>query len=151
MQTTMLIAQNSVQRKDLGVASSAAMFFRSIGGSFGVSLFGAVFNHQLAAELAARLGPRAGSVTAGGRTDPSALRRLPAAVRLPFLDSLAGAVAHVFGWAILFAALIPVAAFFVRQIPLRAADPQEPTPALAEEVAAQDCAENQLIAAMIES
>ena len=49
MQTTMLIAQNSVEQKDLGVASSASTFFRSIGGSFGVSLFGAVFNHQLTA------------------------------------------------------------------------------------------------------
>jgi hypothetical protein len=36
----MLIAQNSVEQKDLGVASSASTFFRSIGGSFGVSLFG---------------------------------------------------------------------------------------------------------------
>ena len=43
MQTTMLIAQNSVEQKDLGVASSAATFFRSIGGSFGVALFGAIF------------------------------------------------------------------------------------------------------------
>src|SRR6266498_1096691 len=42
MQTTMLIAQNSVDQKDLGVSSSAAMFVRSIGGSFGVSLFGAL-------------------------------------------------------------------------------------------------------------
>ena len=47
MQTTMLIAQNSVEQKDLGVASSAATFFRSIGGSFGVSLFGAIFANRL--------------------------------------------------------------------------------------------------------
>ena len=37
MQTTMLIAQNSVEQKDLGVASSAATLFRSIGGSFAAS------------------------------------------------------------------------------------------------------------------
>src|SRR6266545_4250768 len=37
MQTTILIAQNSVEPRDLGVASSGATFFRSIGGSFGVS------------------------------------------------------------------------------------------------------------------
>jgi len=42
MQTTMLISQNSVDYSDLGVASSTATFFRSIGGSFGVSLFGAI-------------------------------------------------------------------------------------------------------------
>src|SRR2546421_301016 len=47
MQTTMLISQNSVGTKDLGVASSAATFFRSIGGSVGVPLAGAVFNPGL--------------------------------------------------------------------------------------------------------
>ncbi|WP_156056438.1 hypothetical protein [Streptosporangium roseum] len=45
MQTTTLIARNSVEQKDLGVSSSTSTFFRSIGGSFGVSLFGAVFNN----------------------------------------------------------------------------------------------------------
>ena len=61
MQTTMLIAQNSVEQKDLGVASSAATFFRSIGGSFGVSLFGAIFVRTPARRRrrAARSGGRA--------------------------------------------------------------------------------------------
>ena len=48
MQTSMLIAQNSVEQKDLGAGSGAATFFRSIGGSIGIALFGAIFVHQLA-------------------------------------------------------------------------------------------------------
>ena len=36
MQMVTLIAQNSVEQKDMGVASSTWTFFRSIGGSFGV-------------------------------------------------------------------------------------------------------------------
>ena len=43
MQMVSLIAQNSVQQKDMGVASSARMFFQQIGGSLGVAAFGAIF------------------------------------------------------------------------------------------------------------
>src|SRR5439155_143379 len=100
-QSTMLIAQNSVDQKDLGVASSAATFFRSIGGSFGVSLFGAVFNHQLTAELTRRLGAAGTKLTTGGaRVDPATLKQLPTPIRIPVLESLASAISHVFGWAI---------------------------------------------------
>lgn len=127
MQTSMLIAQNSVDQKDLGVASSAATFFRSIGGSFGVSLFGAIFNHRLAAELTTRLGAGGEALTSGGgRLDPEALRALPAGVRVAFLESLATAISSIFGWAILFAVLVPVLAAFIREVPLRGG-PEETT------------------------
>src|SRR4051794_587757 len=128
MQTTMLIAQNSVEQKDLGVASSASTFFRSIGGSFGVSLFGAVFNNQLTADLAAKVGPAGGKLAGGGgRFDPAALKALPAPVRQGFLESLANSISHVFWWAIVFAALVPLLSVFIREIPLRGSNPS-PTP-----------------------
>jgi EmrB/QacA subfamily drug resistance transporter len=128
MQTTLLIAQNSVEQKDLGVASSTATFFRSIGGSFGVSLFGAVFNHQLTADLAAKVGPAGGKLAGGGgRFDPAALKALPAPVRQGFLESLANSISHVFWWAIVFAALVPLLSVFIREIPLRGSKPS-PTP-----------------------
>jgi EmrB/QacA subfamily drug resistance transporter len=149
MQTTMLIAQNSVEQKDLGVASSAATFFRSIGGSFGVSLFGAVFNHRLAEEVTARLGAAGGALTSGGaRVDPAALKQLPAQIREGFLTSLAIAISGVFTWAILFAALVPVLALLIKHVPLRGSNRDEPTPAGASDIAAQDAAENRAIAAL---
>lgn len=150
MQTTMLIAQNSVDQRNLGVASSAATFFRSIGGSFGVSLFGAVFNHHLAAELSTRLGAAGDSLASGGRTDPSTLKKLPAQVRIPFLESLAASISHVFLWAILFAVLVPVLAFFIQEIPLRGSTRDDPTPDSAADIAAQDVAESRAIAAALE-
>jgi EmrB/QacA subfamily drug resistance transporter len=121
MQTTMLIAQNSVQPRDLGVASSAATFFRSIGGSFGVSLFGAVFSHRLTSDLTRQLGPVAGKVgTSGGtRIDPKLLDALPAPVREAVLHALAFAVSGVFGWSLLFVLLVPVLAAFIKEEPLR--------------------------------
>jgi len=148
MQTSMLIAQNSVEQRNLGVASSGATFFRSIGGSFGVSLFGAVFNHQLTAELTTRLGSAQGFAGGGGRTDPATLKHLSAAVRAPVLESLASAISHVFLWAVPFAVLIPVLAAFIKEIPLRGADRTAPTPRAAEDIVAQDEAESTAIAAL---
>lgn len=126
MQTSMLIAQNSVEQRDLGAASGAATFFRSIGGSFGVSLFGAVFATRFQSELTDRLGPQAaeqfGTGGAGaGSFDPAVLAGLPAAAREGLLASLADSIAGVFWWAVAFAVLVPVLAWFVKEIPLRGA------------------------------
>ena len=125
MQTTMLIAQNSVEQRDLGVASSAATFFRSIGGSFGVSLFGAIFAHRLTADVSAHLGPTVASRLGGnsGRLDPAMLKALPAPVRDGFLHGLAYATSGVFGWAVLFAVAVPVLAVFIKEVPLRGGGP----------------------------
>ncbi|MEO3868102.1 MDR family MFS transporter [Nonomuraea sp. B12E4] len=123
MQTTLLIAQNSVEQKDLGVASSASTFFRSIGGSFGVSLFGAIFNNRLLSELTDRFGPEAGEKLSrgGAQMDPEMLEQMPPAMHTGLLESLSSSLTGVFGWAILFAILVPLLAAFVKEIPLRGA------------------------------
>ena len=54
MQVLVLAAQNSVEHRLLGVATSGSTMFRQIGGSIGVSAFGAVFANRLATELATR-------------------------------------------------------------------------------------------------
>jgi EmrB/QacA subfamily drug resistance transporter len=129
MQTTMLIAQNSVEIRDLGVASSAAAFFRSIGGSFGVALFGAIFSHRLTDEVSNRLGPavaaRLNGAGGGGHLDPASLKALPAPVRDGFLHGVAAGIGSVFWWAVPIAVLVPVLAWFIKEIPLRGR-PDEP-------------------------
>ena len=127
MQTTMLISQNSVAQKDMGVGSSAATFFRSIGGSFGISLFGAVFSHRLVAELSAKLGPEVAErmVSTGGSVSPAVFATMPPQLRGQLVDSLASSISAVFVWAILFAALVPVTAWFLKHVPLRGGDPAE--------------------------
>jgi EmrB/QacA subfamily drug resistance transporter len=123
MQTSMLIAQNSVEQKDLGAASGAATFFRSIGGSFGISLFGAIFAQRLHDTLAARLGQQAADQFSGGGggagVDPARLKELAPAVRSALLGGLADSIAGVFSWAIPFAAAVAVLAWFIKEIPLR--------------------------------
>jgi predicted MFS family arabinose efflux permease len=42
MQVLVLVVQNDVRRADIGVATSTATFFRSVGGSFGVAIFGTI-------------------------------------------------------------------------------------------------------------
>ena len=122
MQTSMLIAQNSVEQKDLGAASGAATFFRSIGGSFGISLFGAIFASRLADSAA---GPfLAGGDGAG--VDPSKLGTLAPEVRGSVIAGLADSIGGVFVWAVPFAVAVAVLAWFIKEIPLRGSN-DEPT------------------------
>jgi EmrB/QacA subfamily drug resistance transporter len=127
MQTTMLIAQNSVERKDLGVASSAATFARSIGGAFGVAAFGAIFNHRLHDLLSEKVGTQAADQLASGggggaSIGPETLAQLPAQVRDAVVDSIAGATSSVFLWSLAATVLIPVLGFFIREVALRGGD-----------------------------
>ncbi|WP_326562705.1 MDR family MFS transporter [Micromonospora sp. NBC_01796] len=136
MQTSMLIAQNSVEQKDLGAASGAATFFRSIGGSFGISLFGAVFANRLHDSLSDRLGAQAADQLTsggGGGVDPAKLGDLAPNVRDGVLGGLADSISGVFTWAVFFAAAVAVLAWFIKEIPLR--DSNAPTDGTPEEQA----------------
>lgn len=53
MQVTTLAIQNAVNPKDLGVATSTATFFRSVGSSLGAAIFGAILTSRLAIHLSA--------------------------------------------------------------------------------------------------
>src|SRR5206468_11871994 len=74
MQVLVLAVQNSVDYKDLGVATSGSTMFRSIGGAIGVSLFGAIFSNRLNTELAERI-PAAVHLPA--TTAPATIKALP--------------------------------------------------------------------------
>jgi len=147
MQTTMLIAQNSVEQRDLGVASSAATFFRSIGGSFGVALFGAIFSHRLSGYLSDQLGPAvagklsSGSGGSGLSIGPTTLAQMPAAIRSAVVHGIATATSSVFFWAVFAAVLVPVLAYFVKEIALRGSEAPKPV-----ESTEDDLAEPALIA-----
>src|SRR5262249_36906106 len=129
MQTTMLIAQNSVAQKDMGVASSSAAFFRSIGGSFGVSLFGAIFVRRLHDDLATSVGTAAADkrTSGGGQVDPSKLRSMPSALVEPLYHGIASGLSHVFVWAIPFAAIVAILAVLIKEVPLRGSMPAADT------------------------
>jgi hypothetical protein len=128
MQTTMLIAQNSVEQKDLGVASSAATFFRSIGGSFGVAMFGAIFNHRIFSYLVG-VGnrPLAEEVKKGGANSLSGSH---GALPSELLHGIAVATSSIFFWSIFISAVVPILALFVQHITLRTTKGPEPSTVL---------------------
>jgi EmrB/QacA subfamily drug resistance transporter len=119
MQMVSLIAQNSVEQKDMGVASSARMFFQQIGGSLGVAAFGAVFARRLIQSLASAAGTGVHISASGGQLDPATVDSLPAAVKHDVFLAIAHAVQGVFVWALPAAVAIFVLALFIKEVPLR--------------------------------
>ena len=121
MQVLVIIAQNAVPYEMLGTATSSATFFRSIGGSFGVAIFGAIFNSRLAANLPKYLPSAALShfSTTSIALSPSALDKLPKPIREGFVQAFSHSLETVFliGVPIVLAAF--VLTLFVKEIPLR--------------------------------
>jgi EmrB/QacA subfamily drug resistance transporter len=122
MQMVSLIGQNSVEQRDMGVASSARMFFQQIGGSLGVAAFGALFARQLTSSLAHATGGVHISAS-GGQLDPATVNSLPAPVRHDVFVAISQAIEHVFIWAVPAAVVIFVLAWFIKEVPLRGRAP----------------------------
>jgi EmrB/QacA subfamily drug resistance transporter len=127
MQMVSLIAQNSVGLKDMGVASSARMFFQQMGGSLGVAAFGALFASRLNAAMGAA--PGGGQFHVSGQFDPAMVKSLPPAVQHTVLNAIAHAVQGVFTWVTPAAALLFVLALFIKEVPLRGRAPSAEKPA----------------------
>ena len=115
MQMVSLIAQNSVELKDMGVASSARMFFQQIGGSLGVAAFGALFASRLNSAMATA----GGHFHVSGSLDPATVTSLPTAERLQVFTAIAHAVQGVFVWVVPASVVIFVIALFIKEVPLR--------------------------------
>jgi EmrB/QacA subfamily drug resistance transporter len=102
MQVVVMIAQNSVDLKDMGVASGASTMFRTIGGSLGVALFGALFNKQVSAHH-------------------------------DYLTGVAHGIDSIFVWCAVLCAVSFVAAWFVKEVPLRGKPGSKPATSSPEE------------------
>jgi EmrB/QacA subfamily drug resistance transporter len=122
MQVLVLAAQNAVPYRLLGVATSGSTLFRQIGGSIGVSLFGAIFANRLANELADRI-PHSVHLPTG--VNPALVKHLPAAVREPYIEAFTKALEPVFLAASAFAVLAFLLTWMLREVPLQAAAPAD--------------------------
>jgi MFS family permease len=137
LQVLVLAVQNTVARRDIGIATSAASFFRSMGGAVGVAIFGAILNNRLLDVLPRLLEQRHVPVPASGSRDFSALLASPQDLRRlspPILDAiregfteslhavfLVGAPLAILGW---------IAVTLVREVPLRTHVHREAEPEL---------------------
>ena len=115
MQVLVLAVQNAVDYADLGVATSSASLFRSMGGSLGTAALGAVFTARLANELA---GTPAASVS-GGNANPAAIQRLPEAIRDTYTGAFSDSLSTVFLAAAVILAVAFLLSWFIEERPLR--------------------------------
>jgi hypothetical protein len=148
MQVLTVAVQNAVDVRELGTATGALGFFRSMGSAFGTALLGAVLVSRLGYWLPRLVPAQAGahiSASSSFTATPAAIRALPPPVRMGVVDSFVHSLNTVFvvGVPIAIAALI--LALFLKEIRLRdtshfellaegdgADGPAAPAPALAE-------------------
>ncbi|MFD0902029.1 MFS transporter [Actinomadura sediminis] len=120
LQILVIAVQNAVPYEDLGAATSGVTFFRQIGGSFGVAVFGAVFSNTLAGNIDAVARDLPPGFDPGAvQGDPTLLERFPPQVRNEVLHAYADSIDTVFFWAVPVAAVGFLLALFLRETPLR--------------------------------
>jgi MFS family permease len=118
MQVLVLVVQNAVDYANLGVATSTATLFRSMGGTIGVGIFGAVFSNRLASELSSRLPPEV-AARLPARLGPAQIQALPAVVRDAYISAYAAAIRPMFLIAAGVAAAGFILTWFLPEQPLR--------------------------------
>jgi EmrB/QacA subfamily drug resistance transporter len=145
MQTLVVSIQNAMPAKDMGVATSSATFFRSMGGTFGTAVFLSILFNSVGDNIKSRFaevqnGDPAGFAAAARQLTPAQAEKLQAGGagntealnNTDFIHDLPRLLERVFlngfadsmHWVFLIAALLVIPAFvlsfFVREIPLRA-------------------------------
>ncbi|HSE71778.1 MAG TPA: MDR family MFS transporter [Nocardioidaceae bacterium] len=120
MQNLVLAVQNNAAQSEIGAASSLVAFFRTMGGSIGVSVLGAILGHRVSDSVTAglhRLGvPPGGSGDSRSIPDMSTL---PHPVRAVFEHAFGEATGHIFWVAVPFAVAALVLSLLIREVPLR--------------------------------
>ena len=93
--TTSIASQNAVEFHDLGVATATVMFFRSLGGSFGLAIFGTLLNATIRTEIPARIGVAPDQAASLIRS-PKEIAALPDDARQAVVDSVALGVSRIY-------------------------------------------------------
>jgi MFS family permease len=119
MQVLVLVVQNDAEPRNIGVATSTATFFRSVGGSFGVAIFGTIFATRLSDQLAHLPADVVARLGSGVHLSPAAARALPPAVHADFLQAFAHALHGVFLFGMALAVVPFVLSWFLKEVPLR--------------------------------
>jgi MFS family permease len=108
MPTGTLIVQNSVDVRDLGIASSVTILCRSLGQTIALAAFGAIFNSQVI-----------GKIDGEYLQTPRTINQLPEPARSEAIDVITNGVQTVFMWAVPLAVIAFVCTLFITEIPLR--------------------------------
>lgn len=121
MQNLVLAVQNTVDVSQVGAASGAVAFFRTLGGAVGVSVLGAILSSRVADRMATGLAAIGvdPSQAGGGSTSILDLKELPAPVVEVVRTAYGDATGYVFLVAGLVAVVSLVACLAIKEVPLR--------------------------------
>jgi EmrB/QacA subfamily drug resistance transporter len=122
MQVVVLVVQNSVDASMIGTATSTNNYFREVGASLGVAVFGTIFTTRLTDNLKDVFASAGASPTdaanATSTLDPQTLSQLPDAIRDGVVTAYADALAPVFWYLLPFIAIAFILSLLLKQIPL---------------------------------
>jgi len=122
MQVVVLVVQNAVGPEMVGTATSTNNYFREVGASLGVAIFGALFTNRLSEKLLDVFSGAGASAADAGQAastlDPQTLSSLPDALRDGIVDAYATSLAPVFWYLIPFLVVAFALALFLKQVPL---------------------------------
>lgn len=122
MQVVVLVAQNAVPPQEVGTATSTNNYFREVGASLGVAVFGALFTSRLTDSLTGVFTdagvPASQAASSSASIDPSALAKLPEALQDGIVNAYADSLAPVFWYLLPFIAAALVLALFLPQMQL---------------------------------
>ena len=121
MQNLVLAVQNTVAATDLGAASSAVAFFRSLGGTIGVSVLGAVLSNHVTDLIRQGLAgvPGAAEAAGSGSVGLADLAGAPAPVEELIRASYGDATGRIFLVSAIVSVVAVVAILFIREVALR--------------------------------
>jgi EmrB/QacA subfamily drug resistance transporter len=133
-QVLVLAIQNDADKDDIGIATSAASFFRSMGGAVGVAVLGAILSNRLAADIPdlmkeRHVAPPPGTDVGHLLGSPSAIHALDAPLRGAVLDGFLEGLHTVFLIATPVTLLGFLAVLAIRETALRGKDDPEDGPA----------------------
>jgi MFS family permease len=117
--STSIASQNGVEFHDLGVATSTVMFFRSVGGSFGLAIFGTIMNSTIRSEIPARVPGIAPEDASGLIRSPEKIEQLADIPRRAVVDSIALGVSRIFWCCAAIMLIAVVLAILLPEIPLK--------------------------------
>ena len=123
MQNVVLAAQNAVPADQIGTATSTNNYFREVGATLGVAVFGTLFTSRLAENLGSALAGNAEQAVQAGITSPDTL--VPSAVqaageplKTAIVDAYANSLAPVFWYLVPILAVAFLLSLILKEIPL---------------------------------
>lgn len=121
-QVVVLVVQNSVDPHDVGAATATNNYFREVGASLGVAIFGTLFTNRLADNLGSVFGGAGMSpedaAAASSQVTPAAVAQMPQEIQDGIISAYADSLAPVFLYMVPFLVIAFVIALFMKQIKL---------------------------------